>query len=75
MKKSYSSGIAFAMLVAAGALALSAQGAKAAETMAKKALMESIDQCEMKQKTDARESCMNDAWAAFKKAHATESKK
>ncbi len=74
MKKRYSSGIALTMLVAAGAFVLSAQGAKAEQSMAKKALMDQINQCEMKQKTDARESCMDQAWASFKKAHAAEGK-
>lgn len=75
MKTSLSTGIAFTMLVAAGAFTLSAQGAKAAEeSKAKQALLSSIDQCEMLDRTDARESCMDQAWAAFKKAHAMEAK-
>jgi hypothetical protein len=53
-------------LAAAGAVT----PAHADTTAAKKALMDAIDNCEMKQKTDARESCMDQAWAAYKKASA-----
>ena len=74
MKKNYGSGMALAMAVAVGALALSGSAAQAAESKAKQQLMSAIDQCEMKDRTDARESCMDDAWAAYKKAHAMEGK-
>ena len=67
MKKSFVVGIALGLLTL-GVSALSAPASHAAEmTAAKKALMEAIDKCEMQQKTDARESCMDDAWAAYKK--------
>jgi hypothetical protein len=69
MKKSFVAGIALGLFTLASASVLSAPASHAAEmTAAKKALMEAIDKCEMQQKTDARESCMDDAWAAYKKA-------
>ncbi|MBL8658726.1 MAG: hypothetical protein JNM75_03105 [Rhodospirillales bacterium] len=74
MKRGFSSGIALSAVIAAGAIALSMQSGNAAESPAKKTLMESLNQCEMKQKTDARESCMDQAWATYKKATATEHK-
>jgi hypothetical protein len=62
------------MLLTAGIATSIATGAYAAESMAKKELMAAIDQCEMEQKTDARESCMDDAWEKFKAAKAAEMK-
>lgn len=69
MKKSSVVGIALGLFTIASAAVLSASASHAADTSAaKKALMDAIDQCEMKQRTDARESCMDDAWAAYKEA-------
>jgi hypothetical protein len=67
MKKGFVAGIALGLFTLAGVLAVPASQAADA-TAAKKALMDAIDKCEMQQKTDARESCMDDAWAAYKKA-------
>lgn len=73
MKKNYGSGMAFAMVVAVGALALSGNVAQAGESKAKQQLMSAIDKCEMLDR-DAREECMDEAWASYKKAHAMEAK-
>jgi hypothetical protein len=75
MKRSRVAGIALTMLIGTGAFAVSAPGSKAVEeSAAKQALMDSINQCEMLDRTDARESCMDRAWAQFKKARAAEKK-
>lgn len=74
MKKNYGSGMAFAVVVAVGALALSGNVAQAGESKAKQQLMSAIDKCEMMDKTDAREECMDEAWASYKKAHAMKAK-
>jgi hypothetical protein len=68
MKKGFARGIALSLFAAAGLAMFASAGDAADTTAAKKALMDAIDKCEMQQKTDARESCMNDAWAAYKKA-------
>jgi hypothetical protein len=44
--------------------------AHADTTAAKKALMDAVGNCETKQKPDDRESCMDQAWAAYRKASA-----
>ena len=66
MKKGFVAGIALGMLALAAAAMVTP--AHADTTAAKKALMDAVDNCEMKQKTDAREACMDEAWAAYKKA-------
>lgn len=66
MKKSWVAAIALGMFTVAAAVVT--PPAHAGSSDAKKALMDAIDKCEMQQKTDARESCMDDAWAAYKKA-------
>lgn len=66
MNKRWAAGIALGVLV--GAAVMVAPSAQADTADAKKALMAAIDKCEMQQKTDARESCMDEAWAAYKKA-------
>ncbi|MCU0892748.1 MAG: hypothetical protein MUD06_00245 [Rhodospirillales bacterium] len=68
MKKSFVAGIAMGMFALTAAATVTP--AHADTTAAKKALMDAIDKCEMQQKTDARESCMDQAWAAYKKANA-----
>lgn len=67
MKKSFVAGIALGVFTLVGVMSAPASHA-ADTTAAKKALMDAIDKCEMQQKTDAREACMDDAWAAYKKA-------
>jgi hypothetical protein len=68
MKKGFTARIALGMFAVAAA-GMFTPAAHAADTAAaKKALMDAVDNCEMKQKTDARESCMDQAWAAYKKA-------
>jgi hypothetical protein len=66
MKKSFVAGTALGMFALAAAATFTP--AHADTSAAKKALMDAVDNCEMKQKTDARESCMDQAWAAYKKA-------
>ena len=69
MKKSFATGIALSMLTVAVASVFFTPASQADSLSAtKKMLMKSTDKCEMKQKTDERESCMDDAWAAYKEA-------
>jgi hypothetical protein len=68
MKKSFVAGIALGMFALAAAAMVTP--AHADTTAAKKALMDAVGNCETKQKPDDRESCMDQAWAAYRKASA-----
>lgn len=70
MRKVYGAGFVLAGILFVSACSSSSSHGTKADSAAKQTLSNSMDQCEMLEKVDARETCMDQAWAAFKKARA-----